>query len=116
MVGRLSLYGRLQCGKVLRFRFLCKGTLPVPVGFHQKAEGNDLCTHLSVSHLEATTELLFKDMSPDPVLTSCLPAIEWLYEHKVPRNQQAIFSELLFSPSLFYCFEIFPSPPTHIRI
>lgn len=60
-------------------------------------------------------ELLFKDTSPDPVPTSCLPAVEWLYEQKTPRNHQAIFSELLLSPSLFYCFEIFLSPP-HIRI
>lgn len=110
--GRLSLYGRLQCRKGLRFRFLCRETLPAPVGSPpQKAEGDSLRTHLSVSHLEATTELLYKDMSPDPVPTSCLPANEWLWEQKTCRNQQAIFSELLLLPSLFYCFEIFLSSP-----
>lgn len=116
MFGRLSLYGRPQDGKRLRFRFLCRETLPVLVGSHSlESRGKWPMYSPLFSHLEATAELLFKDMSSDPVPTSCLPAMEWLCEQKTPSNHQAVFSELLLSPSLFYCFEIF-LPPPYIRL
>lgn len=92
-------------------------TLPVLLGSHS-SESRGKCpvySHVSVSHLEATTELLFKNMSPALVTTPCLSVIEWLYDHKTPRNHRATFSEILFSPSLFTVLKHSCHPLLHIK-